>query len=251
MTVIDVAMRHAVIDAYRVELQHRYTTRNVRRFVDRTAFDEAVLKALRTFFLNHIYPPAKEREKLDAACDHVAEILRTPKQVMPLLGTALKTLIALGTSLPAAASMTVTTLEALKETRRFESELVKLALRSSHAPIDLKERAVCRALVALLPKKEVIRFRTDVIKLFDSMNNVKLLRTGVRVMEQAMTTMRGRPDKFSDRDIQGFELGRTLLHASQQLYEMLKPGEASQIVAVIERIEIDWYEGVIAEAHNR
>lgn len=238
----DLALKKAVIDVYRDELRKRYELESIRKYTVADTIPDPTLVALRHFFLEHIYPAPKSRERLDLACDRVGQIFRSPRRLMPLLGLAFGSLWRLGLMIPQAAKVTATTLESFLETRRLENDLSEYALKRGFQPKDLKRIECIAEMVAKIPEREMIRFRNDVLRLFRSLGNARLIEAGVAIMTRAIDMMESRGDTYDEMDVDGFRLGKQLLEGSLELFHILREGEADLIVDVIEEIEIDWYE---------
>ena len=237
----DLALKHAVITAFRGQLERRYDLENIRRFEVVDEVPDKSLKALRRFFLTHVYPAAENRDRLDAASDNVIQFFKSPKRLLPMMGIAMTTLLRTGNML-SAASATRTTLEALLETRKIEGYCMKWIAKDDANMKGLKKLEGVAGMVCAIPKKEMDRFRNDVLRLFRSLDNVRLLAAGVSIMDRALEIMQGKRDVYSDADIEGFELGRDLLADAHTLYESLDPGDAERVLDCIDAIEVDWYD---------
>jgi len=248
MTTDNIALKHALIEGYRRELRKRYQLENVRRFPVFDPISDEQLIALRNFFLEYIYPAAEDRDELDRASDRVMQMFRSPRQLLPLMGTALSTLMRFGTMIRQASSVTLTTLETLKETRKLEDRMLGYAEDHDIQPKDAKRKDTIALIVGQLPEEDMLRFRNDVLKLFRSLANIDLLAAGVEIMENALSVMRSKPRVYDGLDIEGFELGRDLLQGSLDLYSQLSDEEAHVIVDGIDAVEEDWYDEIKALA---
>jgi hypothetical protein len=247
----DRELKHALIEGYRRELKKRYELDNVRRYPVFDPVSDDKLTALREFFLGYIYPPAAERDQLDAASEQVMELFHSPRRLLPLVGTAMTTIFRFAGMTREAMGVTRTTLEAFRETRRLEEFMLHHAKKADMTPADLRKTAAIHDIVLAIPEKEMLRFRNDVIELFRCLANRDLLKAGVEIMDNALTVMRKKRGTYSDRDIEGFEVGRDLLQASLELYTLLSKEEALIIVEGIGAVEEDWYEDIKAASAKR
>lgn len=118
MTTVNIELRHAVIEFYREEIRKRYLRTNMRRFDHFRDVSDDNIDQLRTFFLEHIYPPVKDRDTLDDAIHHMGAVIKSPRRLRPIMGAALTSMFKMGTSLPAALSAGNNTLDAYMKARR-------------------------------------------------------------------------------------------------------------------------------------
>lgn len=241
-------LRRALIDAYRVELRKRYQLKNIRRFEEFDDLSDDKIKALRNFFLEHIYPPSKKRELLDDSFDHMGSVITSPRRLKPLMGAVFKSLWTIATMFPAAVKTGVNTLEAYLETRRLEKLMLEYAEEHGYAPEDLSEHEHIVAMVAGLPDGEVMKFLREVIRLFKSLSNVKLLAAARDIMERSIEVMESRPDIYEEHEVAGLQLGHAIIAGGVELFSQLEPEEFPLIIKGIETVELDWYERILEEA---
>ncbi|MFA6241091.1 MAG: hypothetical protein WC655_09190 [Candidatus Hydrogenedentales bacterium] len=248
MSTNDTTLKYAVIDGYREQLRGRYLLENIRRFGDFRAISERKVELLRDYFLECIYPESKQRMKLDAAFDHMGVVIRSPRRLTPLMMMAVKTVWRLGIMFPSAVKAGAHSLEAYLETRRLESKMLEYAEAQALTPRDVAKREVVIKMIAHVPEQEVVRFRTEVLKLFTSLSNVKLLAATVEIMENSRALMESRPDLYDEEELAGFTLGHEILRRGAALFQQLKASEFPLILSGIEAVEIDWYDRVLKEA---
>ncbi len=242
-------LRNALIDAYRKELRNRYRLQNVRRFDEFAELSDEKIKALRDFFLEHIYPPAKKRELLDDAFDNMGTVITSPRRLKPLMGAVFKSLWTLARMFPAAVKTGVTTLEAYLETRRLEKLMLEYAEEHDYTPEDLTQHENIVAMVAGLPDGEVMKFLSEVIRLFKSLSNVKLLAAARDIMERSIDVMESRTDIYEENEIAGLRLGYDIIAGGVELFSQLDPEEFPVVIKGIETVELDWYETILEEAN--
>lgn len=241
-------LRSALIDAYRAELQKRYRLKNVRRFEEFAALSDDKIEALRTFFLDHIYPPSKKRELLDDAFDNMGTVITSPRRLKPLMVPVFKSLWTIARMFPAAVRTGVSTLEAYLETRRLEKHMLEYAEEHDYTPEDFSDHDNMVAMVAGLPDGEVMKFLNEVIRLFKCLSNVKLLAAARDIMERSVEVMKSRPDLYEEHEVAGLQLGQEIIAGGVELFSQLEPDEFPIVIKGIETIEIDWYERILAEA---
>ena len=248
MPTADLSLKHAIIDAYREQLRDRYSLENVRRFDEFDSISDQKVDDLREYFLECIYPSSAERDRLDDAFNHMGEIIRSPRRLAPLMKMAFTTVWKLGLMFPSAVSAGVHTLEAYLETRKLEAKMLEYAKRKKLTPGRASEHDAVVQMIANVPEREVVRFRSEVLKLFEALSNVKLLTATVEIMDNSRKLMESRPDLYDEQEMAGFSLGHDVLRRGLELFQKLKASEFSLIIEGIEVVEIDWYDRIKAEA---
>ncbi|MCC6489718.1 MAG: hypothetical protein IT364_19655 [Candidatus Hydrogenedentes bacterium] len=248
MSSSDTLVKHAVIDGYREELRGRYALENVRRFSQFDGISDEKLETLRDYLLECVYPAAAERHRLDVAFEHVGQILHSPRQMAPLMKMAVAAAWKLGLGFTSAMAVGTHVIEVHRETRRLEESMCEFARVHQSTPETMARRESIVRMLAQVPEQEMLRFRKDVLKLFESLSNVKLLAAAVSIMENAKNLMESRPDLYGPEEVAGFQLGHDVLRRGLALFQRLRPQEFAALIGGIEAVEIDWYDGIKAEA---
>jgi hypothetical protein len=243
-----IELRHAVIDAYREQLRGRYERENIRRFDEFLEVGEEKVTALRDFFMNHIYPPAAQRDRLDAASDRVKTMLKSPRRLLPMVGLALGSMRRFGASLPAAAATTRKTMEAFELTRALEGDMMAYCHECGITPAQLEDGAVMPEVIAHVPKAVVDEFRKDVIELFGAMANATFLEPAIEIMERGIEVIKSKPKVYDREDLEGFKYGRELLIGCLTLHDQLEPDDVPRILEGIKALELEWYDRVLEQA---
>ena len=244
----DTLLKNAVIDGFREELRGRYALENVRRFGQFDGISDEKIEALRDYFLECIYPAATERDPLDAVFERAGHIICSPRRMAPLMKVALLSAWKLGLGISSATAMGKHVLATHLETRRLEGKMLEFARLRNYTPEQLARREYVVRMLANAPEHEVTRFRSEVLKLFESLSNVKLLAAAVEIMETSQKLMETRPDLYDAHDVAGFRLGLDILRRGLALFQKLRPSEFAALTGGIEAVEIDWYDGIKAEA---
>ncbi|MCC6695092.1 MAG: hypothetical protein IT365_05630 [Candidatus Hydrogenedentes bacterium] len=244
----DILLKHAVIDGYRGELRGRYTIGNVRRFGHFDGISDEKIEALRDYFLECIYPAAAERDRLDGVFERVGQIVRSPRRMAPLMKVVLLSAWKLGLGISTATALGKHVLETHIETRRLEGKMLEFAQLRNYTPEQLARREYVVRMLANTPEHEMTRFRIEVLKLFESLSNVKLLAAAVEIVETSRKLMETRPDLYETGDVAGLRLGHDVLRRGLALFQRLRPSEFAALLSGIEAVEIDWYDGIKAEA---
>ncbi len=178
----------------------------------------------------------------------VRRMFLSPRRMLPLLGTAVLSLWKLRSQLRAAAVTTSATMEAFLEVRRLEGAMVRYAKKNNIGPKELKRRDCMPHIIAHIPRKEVDRFRNDVLRLIRAMANTEFLRPAIEIMGRCIEVMKSKPHVYSEEDVDGFELGKGMIEGCLELYVQFDPEEIEIIHDGIEAVELDWYEAILEEA---
>lgn len=240
--------KEAVITFYRDELRDRYQVNNVKRFVPFQGIAAHHIDALREYFLENIYPSPEERLKLDLAFDHLGSVLLSPRRMQPLMTTALTSFWRFGRQFPAAVNAARHTFDAYRETRKLEEYMLSNAEKIDLKKVDARKREVMLTLIADVPERDVVRLIDDIMNLFRTLSNIRLLRTTVEMLDHFIEVMVKRPELYSEADIAGISLGRQVVSGGLNLFERMKPEELPRVVDGIRLVEYDWYERVKAGA---
>jgi len=244
----NMTLEEAVIEFYREEIRQRYQLDRMRRVKQFDSISDEMLDALRNFFLDRLYPPQEMRADLHAAFDNVGHLLRSPKRLGPLLRAALMSMLRLGAHLPAALSAGIATVDALRETRTLESQMLDVAGRLNIGPEHASERKTMLRIIAGLPEETVKKLIGDVLRLFEALSDVKMLSGMLRILERCKDTMEARPETYGDTDRKSISLAIEVLRGGHELFMNIKPKDFPRLIKGIEITELSWYESVRKEA---
>lgn len=244
----EIDLRHVIIEFYREEMRKRYLVENVRRFDNFQDVPDAQIDQLRRFFLGHIYPPMEDRDRLDDALNRMADVIKSPRRLRPLMATALASMWKLGTALPTALSAGNSTLDAYLHARKLEAVMVKTAEALGIGPEDYGNRERMIRVLGDVEERTVLRLIKDIMKLFHALSNTKMLATAIEFLETCTDIMAQKPELYPQSEIEGIRLGRELIEGGLDLFLELKPEQFPRIIAGIEEIELDWYHRAKEEA---
>lgn len=247
-TVSTHALRDSIIEFYRKELRRRYQLSNVRRFSQFDNIPDTQVEALRNYFLDQIYPPPEQRERLDRAFEHLASVLHSPRRVRPLMSAALRSAWRMGHRFPSAVAAGLATIDAYRETHVLEACMMKNAEALGVTAADSRKRARMIHLIAAVPESDVLRLIRDILRLFHALSNIRMLETAIQFMEVCRDVTEQRPDLYSTEDHDGFTLGVEVVRGGLDLFQHVDPDEFPNIIAGIEAVELEWFERVRTEA---
>ena len=241
---MDATLEEAVIEFYREEIRRRYLIDNLRRFEEFNGISDDLLNDLREFFLASIYPPAPMRRQLDQALDNLRGLLRSPKQLRPLLRSALTSMLRLGAQAPAAVSAGVGTVEALREAGKLEQLMLQAA---RDLDVDATDRQATLQIIASVPEEGFVHLIHNLLDLFRALSNVKMLSATLRIMDRSMKVMDSRPDLYDEELRASLKLGLMVLRGGLDLFVRLQPEDFPRIIKGVEMVEMDWLKAVRAE----
>lgn len=238
----------AVVTFYREEIERRYQLENIRRFEEFEDVTDDQARALRDYFLERIYPPIDDRERLDLALERLRGVLRSPKRMAPFTRAGLTSMWKLGSRLPGAVRAGLSVLDAYHEARKLEETMVRTAQEQGVAPEDAGDRGKMIGIMVDVPEADVKRLIRDILALFHTLSNTRLLDTAVDFLGTCREIMVKRPDLYDETDVNGIGLGREVVEGGLALFRQIDPDVFPVMIAGIERVELDWYGRAIAEA---
>ena len=242
---MDVTLEEAVIEFYREEIRQRYLLDNLRRFEAFRGIPDGLLNDLREFFLASIYPPLPMRRQLDQALDNLRGLLRSPKQLAPLLRTALTSMLRLGVQAPAAVAAGLGTVEALREAGKLEQIMLQAA---RDLDLDATDRQAMLQAIVNVPEETFVHLIHNLLDLFRALSNVKMLSATFRIMDRSMKVMDSKPDLYDEELRASLKLGLMVLRSGLDLFLRLQPEDFPRIIRGVEMVEMDWFNGVREEA---
>ena len=242
---MDVTLEEAVIEFYREEIRQRYLLDNLRRFEAFRGIPDGLLNDLREFFLASIYPPLPMRRQLDQALDNLRGLLRSPKQLAPLLRTALISMLRLGVQAPAAVAAGLGTVEALREAGKLEQIMLQAA---RDLDLDATDRQAMLQAIVNVPEETFVHLIHNLLDLFRALSNVKMLSATFRIMDRSMKVMDSKPDLYDEELRASLKLGLMVLRSGLDLFLRLQPEDFPRIIRGVEMVEMDWFNGVREEA---
>ncbi len=254
----DNQLESAIVGFYREEIRRRYQLEQLRKVREFDTIPDAMLEALSDFFLERLYPTMEVRAQMDAAFDDLSHLLRSPGRLRPLMGAALASMLRLSFHLPAIISTGIATVDAIKETRKFEAGLMAVAdtIRPELEEVvgrrkcSPKYRRTMLRLIAGVPESTVRGLIDDVIRLFGALSDVKMLSGMLHLMERCLHVMESRGDVYTDKDRESLALGLEVLRGGHDLFLQLKPRDFPKILKGIERVETTWYESVRTQTED-
>lgn len=248
----DLLLEGAIVEFYREEIRKRYQLDRLRQIPEFDAISDEMLNALRDYFLDRLYPTMEVRDEMDEAFNDLGALLRSPGRLTPLIGAAITSMLRLSIHLPAVISTAIATVDALQQTRQLEQELMAVAddIRPELEDViqnpkkKAKYQRTMLRLINAVPETTVRSLIDDVIRLFGSLSDVKMLSAMLSLMDRCLKVMEARSDVYTDKDRESMARGIEVLRGGHDLFAQLKPKQFPQILKGIEHVETEWYDSV-------
>ncbi len=128
---------------------------------------------------------------------------------------------------------------------KIENELIHIACEKNISMQDMQTRHGLKLIIQAIPVKKIIQFRNDILHLFESLSNVKLLKTTLNVMQRSRSIMSDHAGLYSQKEIMGLDMGLLMLQGGLQLFSSFSNAQIRAILEAINTIETVWYENLI------
>jgi len=232
-----------LIDKYRESVKKRYIYNDLNdRFELSSQVNREVIDALRTYFLESLYPAIPERKKMDEAFDGLNAFISHPAKTWKLLGNMTMAIFKFGHHFPLALRAGVISLESYISAKRFEKDLMKAAIKLEFAiPLTDEQFESC---IAQIPRKDVETFTKDVVSLFRSLTNTTLLKKTIAILTDVINKMEANPKLFTEEDIVGIQLGVQILKKGYDLFEKYPESLRKEIINIVAENE-KWYQDYV------
>ncbi len=233
-------LESAVIEAYRELIFHRYQHGYLTEHYDiPDSFGVERVDMFRNFFLEYIYPPLDKRQELDKAFDSLDRHIKNPKHLLSILVDSSRIIFKFGRHLPKILNAAIKALRSFRKANQFEDRLKQKALEQNlDTPISQSE---LKALVASLPKTDVLSFINESKSLFELIQDKKLVQRIIDLLQQLIARMK-KSSIYAAAEINAFQIGLDIISGSFELFTQLSTSEAKQLFDIgvqIERNEIE------------
>ena len=238
-----------VINKFRDMVAKRYAYDQLSsRFDLPDTIDEDIVKEIKTYFLESIYPEAEKRKELEDAFAGLGSYVRSPRKIWGLLGNMSKAIFQFGRQFPTALKAGMSGLDAFLGAKKFEAEMVEQSLameiRIMASDADFEQ------VMAKLPRKDVDDFIKDVEKLFQIMTNTSLISKTIMILENVVGTMKRKPKIYPQSEIDGILLGKDILEKGYALFSKYDEPTKQLMVDVIFKNE-NWYTDYVFDTYAK
>lgn len=238
-----------IINKFREMVDKRYDYDAVKlRFELPPTIDDTVIKDIKNYFLNTIYPEATQRKALEEAFKGLANYIRQPKKIWGLFGNIASAVFKFGRHFMTALKAGFSALDSFVGAKNFEAHMVEVANKNGIVPpMSDEDFADC---LYQLDKEEVEKFISDIKSLFEAMINTELLHKTLEILDTVIITMKNKPHVYPKEDIEGILLGRSLLQQGYDLFQKYDEPTKKKIVELIYQNEIWFVNDVFKRREN-
>lgn len=230
--------RH-IVEKFREMVAKRYSFEPLsKRFELPPAVTPEVIKDVEAYFLETIYPEYDERQKLEEAFADLSNYIKQPRKVWGLFGNMTTAVFKFGRHFFQALKAGLASLDSFIGAKSFEENMARIANQNNiQPPMSDEEYEEC---YYQLERAEVEQFIEDVKSLFAAMVNTPLLLKTLEILDNVIETMKKKPHIYPQKDIDGIQLGRGLLHQGYELFSKYDEATKQLMVDIIYRNEM-WY----------
>jgi hypothetical protein len=231
-----------LIVAYRKSLVRRYSVENLKKFKDFDSIPRERIEKLISYFLEQLYPEIEKRIELDKAFTSLGNFIQSPEKLFGLIGSVGTIIFKFGKQFFSAAKAGVSALKSYLKANQFEEFLFHEAKFFLEQGKDLNEEINFRALVSKVNKNEAEEFRKQILSLFETLSNQKLLKKVEDVMLYVIQKMKEKPKTYAETDIRGIELGLSIIESGKSIFAELNEDSVKLILKGIDIVEKDFFE---------
>ena len=214
----DLHLKYHLINKYRELITRRYD--DVIKNIHKTGINlgQDVALEIRDFFLEHIYPEPKRRQKLDAAFKELKNFTTNPSLIWGLLGSLPVAIMQFGMQFPAAIRAGMTTLQAYTSAIAFEDAVLHAAQEKGFTePVSDEQFFEC---LRAIPHKSLDQFINEASVLFVVISDATLLTKTMNIMKDVLKRMKSKPDVYTHDQVEAIRIGLDLMEKG---YELLEP----------------------------
>lgn len=237
------AALNGIITAYRKQIEKRYNYKKlVAKYDIPDSFDEDRVELFRNYFLEHIYPPPEKRAELDEAFESLDDYIKKPEKLLRILLDSGSLIFKHGRHLPKILRAGLKALKSFRIANAFERKLVNKAIKKDlTAPYS---KANLEELIRSLSREDIDQFIENNRSLFDTLHDRKLVKKVQEIVDHLTKKMKLRPEIYSAKEINGLEIGQTIIKQGDLLFDQLSNEDQDQIFEYVLQIEKEFLEGL-------
>lgn len=242
-------LKPELIQKYRESIALRYEPSQLMSIFELPeGVEEKEILALKEYFLDYIYPPPAERERLEASFETLKHFLSQPTKVWFLLGNMATAIFKYGRMFPQALKAGYSALEAYLKATEFEEKLLRAAVEKKiKSPLLQPQFEDC---LRALPKESMQQFANEVCHLFEILANVDLLKRTIVIMENIVDKMEQNTDRFTRKETEAIEWGVEILRKGYALFSVMPADLRSSIIDVVRENEREFIETLFAHSKS-
>ncbi len=234
-----------LISAYRNSLIKRYSEENLSTYKEFDSIPRERIEKLVNYFLELLYPEIEKRIELDKAFIALGNFIHSPDKLFGLIGSVGTIIFKFGKQFFSAAKAGVSALKSYLKANQFEVTLFIEAKQMLEQGFDLNDEIVFNKLISRIEKKEANEFRKQIISLFETLSNQKLLEKVKEVMIYVIEKMKEKPNIYNQSDISGIELGIFIIDQGKIIFSELDEKTIQLILKGIDTVEKDFYQKAV------
>ena len=237
-TNVDDLILNQIIIGYRELITQRYQYENLQtKYALPVTMDKQLVKRLRTYFLDYIYPDIKKRAELNKAFKSLNDYIENPKKLIRILFDSSKLLFTHGIHLPKILNTGLKALSTYKTATKFEYTLAEKAIENQiSGPFDIIK---IKSLLHSISRKEIDAFIESCQLLFKTLHDRKLMNHLKEIISYLIKKMKDKTNIYSPSEIKGLEFGMELLMKGDFLFNQLTPTDQQRMIELIIKIETD------------
>jgi len=234
-----------LISAYRKNIRDKYSLDRIKLYPKYAHIREDAIERMVSYFLELLYPELKERIELDNAFASLKGFVQNPSKLFGLIGSLGLSLWRIGKYLPKAFQSGIAALSSYLAAHEFECQLLVGAKEKINEGKDILQEENFKKLLALIPFAEAEKFRKDTVSLFRTLSNDELVDRIILILDSVIQKMKEKSKLYSPQDINGIELGLSILKKGKQILVSLSIEEKELVIDAINQIEKDYYESCL------
>lgn len=235
-------LKYHLINKYRELITRRYD--DVIKNIDKTGINlgRDVAREIRDFFLEHVYPEPKRREKLDAAFKELKNFTTNPALIWGLLGSLPVAIMQFGMQFPAAIRAGMTSLQAYTSAIAFEDAILHAAIeRGFTEPVSDEQFFEC---LRAIPHKSLDQFINEASVLFVVISDATLLTKTMNIMRDVLKRMKSKPEIYTHDQVEAIQIGLDLMEKGYELLEPYAEDTKKDIITFIVENEKNFLEEI-------
>jgi hypothetical protein len=227
-----------VIEGYRNTVSERYQYQRIKdNYEIPETVDKETVDAIRTYFLNYIYPDFEKRAELNDAFESLDNYIKQPEKLLRILKDSFKLIFSHGRHLPKILFAGLKALKSFTAASKFENALVDAATKSDiKAPFDSNK---INGLIAQLSRKEIDDFIEASESLFETLHDRVLVEKIKEILGQLVNIMQSNPTSYSASEVKGLEIGLEMISEGDALFNKLSKEDQRNAIRLIIDIEKD------------
>ncbi|MDP5140114.1 MAG: hypothetical protein NWP83_06545, partial [Spirosomaceae bacterium] len=210
----------AVIEGYRNTVAERYQYERIKdNYEIPETVDKETVDAIRSYFLNYIYPDFEKRAELNDAFESLDNYIKQPEKLLRILKDSFKIIFSHGRHLPKILSAGLKALKSFTAASKFENSLINEAIENDvKAPFDTNK---INGLISQLSRKEIDDFIEASESLFETLHHRVLVQKIKEILGQLVDIMRSNPTSYAPSEVKGLEIGLEMITEGDALFNKL------------------------------